>query len=112
MSRKVQAIAGGKITLQDELEEIFKCRITPYGNGTKIDAKKTYWKKRLCDSTQKLKNSLLLSHTLKLSTHFYISTYGEGIMRIVSYVIIATFMVVVSGCTSKIEFEKNDILPK
>jgi len=47
MPRKVKAIAGGKIILQDEVEEIFERRVTPYGNGAKIDAQKKQIGKRV-----------------------------------------------------------------
>ena len=47
MPRKVKAIAGGKITLQDEVEEIFERQITPYGNGAKIDAQKKHIGRRV-----------------------------------------------------------------
>lgn len=40
MPRKVVAVAGGKIKIEDEVEEIFERRVTPYGNGAKIDAQK------------------------------------------------------------------------
>ncbi len=46
MPRKVKAVAGGKITIQDEVEEIFERRVTPYGNGAKIDAQKRQIGKR------------------------------------------------------------------
>ena len=46
MSRKVKAVTGGKITIQDEVEEIFEKRVTPYGNGAKIDAQKKQIGKR------------------------------------------------------------------
>ncbi len=42
MPRKVTAIAGGKITFEDEVEEIFEKKITPYGNGAKIDSQKKF----------------------------------------------------------------------
>lgn len=42
MPRKVTAIAGGKIHLEDEVEEIFEKTITPYGNGAKIDSQKKF----------------------------------------------------------------------
>lgn len=42
MSRIVKAIAGGKIILKDNVEEIFEKRVTPYGNGAKIDAQKKF----------------------------------------------------------------------
>ena len=42
MPRKVIAVSGGKIKIEDNVEEIFEKRITPYGNGAKIDAQKKY----------------------------------------------------------------------
>jgi putative transposon-encoded protein len=42
MARKVKAISGGKITITDDVEEIYEKRITPYGNGAKVDAQKKY----------------------------------------------------------------------
>ena len=42
MPRKVDAIAGGKIQIGDDVEEIFEKKITPYGNGAKIDSQKKY----------------------------------------------------------------------
>lgn len=42
MARNVQAVAGGKINIQDNVEEIYEKKITPYGNGAKIDAQKKY----------------------------------------------------------------------
>ncbi len=42
MPRKVEAVAGGKIVLQDNVEEIFEKRVTRYGNGAKVDAQKKY----------------------------------------------------------------------
>lgn len=47
MPRIVKAVAGGKITLQDGVEEIFERRITPYGNGAKIDAQKKHIGRRV-----------------------------------------------------------------
>ena len=46
MPRKVTAIKGGKIKIEDDVEEIFERKVTPYGNGAKIDAQKKYigWK--------------------------------------------------------------------
>lgn len=40
MPRKVKAVKGGKISLSDDVEEIFEKKVTPYGNGAKIDAQK------------------------------------------------------------------------
>ncbi|MBI3035457.1 DUF2080 family transposase-associated protein [Candidatus Woesearchaeota archaeon] len=42
MPRKVTALKGGKIRIEDDVEEIFERRVTPYGNGAKIDAQKRY----------------------------------------------------------------------
>lgn len=42
MPRKVKAVAGGKILLEDDVEEIFEKRVTHYGNGAKLDAQKKY----------------------------------------------------------------------
>ena len=47
MARKVEAIAGGKIKLEDEVEEIFEKKITPYGNGAKIDSQKKFIGKKV-----------------------------------------------------------------
>jgi len=46
MPRKVKAVAGGKISLEDDVEEIFEKKVTPYGNGAKIDAQKKYMGRR------------------------------------------------------------------
>lgn len=46
MPRKVKAVAGGKIHLEDDVEEIFEKKVTPYGNGAKLDAQKKYIGKR------------------------------------------------------------------
>ncbi len=42
MARKVEAVKGGKIIIKDDVEEIYEKKITPYGNGAKIDAQKKY----------------------------------------------------------------------
>ncbi len=42
MPRKVKAIAGGKLRIEEDVEEIFEKRVTPYGNGAKVDAQKKY----------------------------------------------------------------------
>jgi len=42
MPRKVKAVAGGRLIIKDDVEEIFEKRITPYGNGAKVDAQKKY----------------------------------------------------------------------
>lgn len=40
MPRKVKAIAGGKLTINEDVEEIFERRVVPHGNGAKINAQK------------------------------------------------------------------------
>lgn len=42
MARKVNAVAGGKIKIEDNVEEIYEKVVTPYGNGAKLDAQKKY----------------------------------------------------------------------
>jgi len=42
MPRKVTAVKGGKIRIKDNVEEIFERKVTPYGNGAKVDAQKKY----------------------------------------------------------------------
>lgn len=42
MARIVKAISGGKLTIQDNVEEIYEKKVTPYGNGAKIDAQKKH----------------------------------------------------------------------
>ena len=42
MPRKVVAIKGGKIKIEDDVEEMFEKTITPYGNGAKIDSQKKF----------------------------------------------------------------------
>lgn len=42
MPRKVHAVAGGKLKIVDEVEEIYEKVVTPYGNGAKLDAQKRY----------------------------------------------------------------------
>ena len=42
MPRKVVAVKGGKIKIEDKVEEIYEKKITRYGNGAKIDAQKKY----------------------------------------------------------------------
>jgi putative transposon-encoded protein len=45
--REIDAIRHGKIIIKDDVEEIYEKRITPYGNGAKIDAQKKYIGKRV-----------------------------------------------------------------
>ena len=42
MPRKVIAVKGGKIKIEDNVEEIYEKIVTPYGNGAKIEAQKKY----------------------------------------------------------------------
>lgn len=42
MSRQIKAISGGEITITDDVKEIYEKKVTPYGNGAKIDAQKKY----------------------------------------------------------------------
>lgn len=42
MARVVTAIKGGKVKIEDNVEEIFEKKITPYGNGAKIDSQKKF----------------------------------------------------------------------
>ncbi len=46
MSREIKGIVGGKLVLKDEVEEIYEKRVTPYGNGAKVDAQKKHIGKR------------------------------------------------------------------
>ncbi len=46
MPRKVNAIKGGKLKIEDNVEEIYEKKVTPYGNGAKIDDQKKYIGKR------------------------------------------------------------------
>jgi putative transposon-encoded protein len=47
MARHVKAIKGGRINIKDNVEEIYEKKVTPYGNGAKIDAQKKYIGKRV-----------------------------------------------------------------
>jgi len=42
MPRKVTAIKGGKIRIEDNVEEIFERTVNSYGNGAKIDSQKKF----------------------------------------------------------------------
>ena len=46
MPREIKAVAGGKVILKDNVEEIYEKKITRYGNGAKIDAPKKHIGKR------------------------------------------------------------------
>jgi len=42
MARTVKAVTGGKINITDNVLEIYEKKITPYGNGAKVDAQKKH----------------------------------------------------------------------
>lgn len=46
MARKIKAIKEGKITITDNVEEIYEKIVTPYGNGAKLDAPKRHMGKK------------------------------------------------------------------
>jgi putative transposon-encoded protein len=45
--REIKAVVGGKIVIKDNVEEIYEKKVTPYGNGAKIDAQKKHIGKRV-----------------------------------------------------------------
>ena len=47
MPRIVKAVAGGKIHLKDNVLEIYEKKVTPYGNGAKVDAQKKHIGRRV-----------------------------------------------------------------
>ncbi len=47
MAREVVAVKGGKIVLKDDVLEIYEKRVTPYGNGAKVDSQKKFIGKRV-----------------------------------------------------------------
>ncbi len=47
MARKIKAVSGGKISITDEVLEIYEKKVTPYGNGAKVDAQKKHIGKRV-----------------------------------------------------------------
>lgn len=46
MPRTVKAVSGGKIQITDNVLEIYEKKVTPYGNGAKIDAQKKHIDRR------------------------------------------------------------------
>jgi len=46
MARIVKAVTDGKITISDNVEEIYEKRVNRYGNGAKVDAQKKHIGKR------------------------------------------------------------------
>ncbi len=46
MARKIRVVKGGKLNLQEDVEEIYERKVTKYGNGAKIDSQKKYLGRR------------------------------------------------------------------
>lgn len=46
MTRKIMALKGGKLNIQDDVEEIYERKVTRYGNGAKVDSQKKHLGKR------------------------------------------------------------------
>lgn len=42
MARIIEAVSGGKIRITDKVVEIYEKKVTPYGNGAKLDAQKKH----------------------------------------------------------------------
>ncbi len=47
MPREIQAVKKRKIIIKDNVEEIYEKRVTPYGNGAKVDAPKRHIGKKV-----------------------------------------------------------------
>jgi putative transposon-encoded protein len=47
MPREIQAVKKGKIIIKDNVEEIYEKKVTPYGNGAKVDAPKKHIGKKV-----------------------------------------------------------------
>lgn len=47
MVREIIAVKNGKIVLKDDVLEIYEKRVTPYGNGAKVDSQKKFIGKRV-----------------------------------------------------------------
>lgn len=47
MTREIEAIKKDKITIKDNVEEIYERVITPYGNGAKVIAPKRHIGKKV-----------------------------------------------------------------
>lgn len=47
MARTIQAKRDGQIQITDTVEEIYEKKITPYGNGAKVDAPKKFIGKKV-----------------------------------------------------------------
>lgn len=42
MAREIKALKGGRVVVKDDVEEIYEKKVTPYGNGAKVDAPKRH----------------------------------------------------------------------
>lgn len=42
MARKIEAVKGGKIKIEDEVEEIYERTVVPYGSGANLIAPKKH----------------------------------------------------------------------
>jgi len=42
MGRKIEAITGGKISIQDDVEEMYERKVVPYGSGANVIAPKKH----------------------------------------------------------------------
>ena len=42
MAREIKAVKGGKVHIKEDVEEIYEKKVTPYGNGAKLDAPKRH----------------------------------------------------------------------
>lgn len=40
MPRKIEAVRGGKLSIKEDVEEIFERKVTPHGNGAKVVVQK------------------------------------------------------------------------
>ncbi len=47
MVREISAVKSGRVVIKDDVEEIYEKRVTPYGNGAKIDSQKKYIGRRV-----------------------------------------------------------------
>jgi putative transposon-encoded protein len=45
--REIKAFPGGELIIKDNIEEIYEKKITPYGNGAKVDAPKKHIGKKV-----------------------------------------------------------------
>ncbi len=40
MPRKIEAVSGGKLSIKENVEEIFERKVVPHGNGAKVVVQK------------------------------------------------------------------------